>query len=111
MMVPMGRELPLLPTNELHTDRIKRTHTLSLSYTHSLSLSLSLSLVLSLSDTRTHTPVKPPRLGGAKKGVFATRAPHRRNPIGLPLCRSIFFVDRNSVGFSIFFLGYTVTIL
>ena len=31
--------------------------------------------------------VKPPRLGGATKGVFATRAPHRPNPIGLSLCR------------------------
>ena len=31
--------------------------------------------------------VRPPRLGGATKGVFATRAPHRPNPIGLSLCR------------------------
>lgn len=38
-----------------------------------------------------HTPpkakVRPPRLGGATKGVFATRAPHRPNPIGLSLCK------------------------
>lgn len=31
--------------------------------------------------------VKPPRLHGATKGVFATRAPHRPNPIGLSLCK------------------------
>jgi tRNA-Thr(GGU) m(6)t(6)A37 methyltransferase TsaA len=31
--------------------------------------------------------VKPPRLDGATKGVFATRAPHRPNPIGLSLCK------------------------
>lgn len=30
--------------------------------------------------------VRPPRLGGkAKKGVFATRSPHRPNPLGLSL--------------------------
>ena len=31
--------------------------------------------------------VRPPRLGGAKRGVFATRTPHRPNPIGLSLAR------------------------
>jgi tRNA-Thr(GGU) m(6)t(6)A37 methyltransferase TsaA len=31
--------------------------------------------------------VKPPRLNGAKKGIFATRAPHRYNPIGLSLAK------------------------
>jgi tRNA-Thr(GGU) m(6)t(6)A37 methyltransferase TsaA len=31
--------------------------------------------------------IKPPRLGGATKGIFATRAPHRPNPIGLTLCQ------------------------
>ena len=31
--------------------------------------------------------VLPPRLNGVKKGVFATRSPHRPNPIGLTLCR------------------------
>ena len=29
--------------------------------------------------------VAPPRLGGERVGVFATRAPHRPNPIGLSL--------------------------
>lgn len=36
--------------------------------------------------------VKPPRLGGGKKGVFATRSPHRPCPVGLSLVR----VDRVS---------------
>jgi tRNA (Thr-GGU) A37 N-methylase len=31
--------------------------------------------------------VKPPRLNGAKVGVFASRAPHRPCPIGLTLAR------------------------
>lgn len=31
--------------------------------------------------------VKPPRLGGQKKGVFATRSPHRPCPVGLSLVR------------------------
>ena len=31
--------------------------------------------------------VHPPRLRGAKQGVFATRSPHRPNPIGLSLAR------------------------
>lgn len=31
--------------------------------------------------------VKPPRLGGEKKGVFATRSPHRPCPLGLSLVR------------------------
>ena len=31
--------------------------------------------------------VHPPRLDGAKKGIFATRTPHRPNPIGLSLCK------------------------
>lgn len=31
--------------------------------------------------------VKPPRLNGAKMGVFATRSPHRPNPIGLTLAK------------------------
>lgn len=29
--------------------------------------------------------VAPPRLNGARKGVFATRSPHRPSPIGLSL--------------------------
>ena len=31
--------------------------------------------------------VRPPRLSGAKMGLFATRSPHRPNPIGLTLAR------------------------
>jgi tRNA (adenine37-N6)-methyltransferase len=39
--------------------------------------------------------VRPPRLGGAARlGVFATRAPHRPNPIGLSLVRLIAIEDR-----------------
>lgn len=33
------------------------------------------------------TKIKPPKLGGEKKGVFATRSPHRYNPIGLSIAR------------------------
>ncbi len=33
--------------------------------------------------------VLPPRSGKTKRGVFATRSPHRPNPIGLSLCRLI----------------------
>ena len=35
------------------------------------------------------TKVHPPRLGGAAVGVFATRSPHRPNPIGLSLARVV----------------------
>jgi tRNA-Thr(GGU) m(6)t(6)A37 methyltransferase TsaA len=39
--------------------------------------------------------VRPPRLGGAARlGVFATRAPHRPNPIALSLVRLIAVEDR-----------------
>ena len=31
--------------------------------------------------------VRPPLLGGKKVGLFATRSPHRPNPVGLTLCR------------------------
>lgn len=37
------------------------------------------------SSTRYHAKVHPPRLGGESIGVFATRSPHRPNPIGLSL--------------------------
>ena len=33
------------------------------------------------------TKVAPPKLEGAKKGVFATRSPHRYNPIGLSVAK------------------------
>lgn len=36
-------------------------------------------------DTRFHAKIHPPRLEGEKIGVFATRSPHRPNPIGLSL--------------------------
>ncbi|XP_038071409.1 tRNA (adenine(37)-N6)-methyltransferase-like isoform X2 [Patiria miniata] len=35
----------------------------------------------------TKAKVKPPRLDGAKVGVFASRSPHRPNPIGLTLAK------------------------
>jgi len=35
--------------------------------------------------SRYHAKVHPPRLGGESMGVFATRSPHRPNPIGLSL--------------------------
>jgi len=34
---------------------------------------------------RFHSKVHPPRLGGQSMGLFATRTPHRPNPIGLSL--------------------------
>jgi tRNA-Thr(GGU) m(6)t(6)A37 methyltransferase TsaA len=37
--------------------------------------------------SRAASKVAPPRLGGARVGVFATRAPHRPNPIGLSVVR------------------------
>lgn len=46
------------------------------------------------------TKVKPPRLAGAKVGVFACRSPHRPNPVGLSLVR----LDR-VVGRTLWFSG------
>lgn len=37
------------------------------------------------SSTRFHAKVHPPRMEGESIGVFATRSPHRPNPIGLSL--------------------------
>ncbi len=34
-----------------------------------------------------HAKVHPPRMGGDKIGLFATRSPHRPNPIGLSLVK------------------------
>lgn len=34
-----------------------------------------------------HAKVHPPRMGGKQIGVFATRSPHRPNPIGLSLVK------------------------
>lgn len=36
-------------------------------------------------SARFHAKVHPPRLGGETQGVFATRSPHRPNPLGLSL--------------------------
>lgn len=38
-------------------------------------------------NLRYHAKVHPPRLGGKQVGVFATRSPHRPNPIGLSLVK------------------------
>lgn len=38
-------------------------------------------------NDRFHAKVHPPRMGGESIGVFATRSPHRPNPIGLSLVR------------------------
>lgn len=39
------------------------------------------------SHSKFKTKIKPPRLNGEKRGIFATRAPHRYNPIGLSLVK------------------------
>ncbi|MGZ5280056.1 MAG: tRNA (N6-threonylcarbamoyladenosine(37)-N6)-methyltransferase TrmO [Pseudobdellovibrionaceae bacterium] len=38
-------------------------------------------------NLRYHAKVRPPRMGGDPIGVFATRSPHRPNPIGLSLVK------------------------
>lgn len=38
-------------------------------------------------SVRYHSKVHPPRLGGETMGLFATRTPHRPNPIGLSLVK------------------------
>ncbi len=38
-------------------------------------------------DSRFHAKVHPPRLSGEKVGVFASRSPHRANPLGLSLVK------------------------
>ncbi len=40
-------------------------------------------------STRFHAKVHPPRLEGQTIGVFATRSPHRPNPIGLSLVEMV----------------------
>jgi tRNA-Thr(GGU) m(6)t(6)A37 methyltransferase TsaA len=37
--------------------------------------------------SRFHAKVHPPRLGGESMGLFATRTPHRPNPLGLSLVK------------------------
>ncbi|MFP5518897.1 MAG: tRNA (N6-threonylcarbamoyladenosine(37)-N6)-methyltransferase TrmO [Bdellovibrionia bacterium] len=39
------------------------------------------------SSARFHAKVHPPRFGGESMGLFATRTPHRPNPIGLSLVK------------------------
>ena len=46
------------------------------------------------SHSKFKTKIKPPRLNGEKKGIFATRAPHRYNPIGLSLAKIEKIEDR-----------------
>lgn len=41
--------------------------------------------------------VQPPRLGGKKVGVLASRSPHRPNPIGLTLAEIVSVQNRNLV--------------
>lgn len=48
------------------------------------------------SSARFHAKVHPPRLGGETVGLFATRSPHRPNPIGLSLVE-IVEVKNNSI--------------
>jgi len=36
-------------------------------------------------SSHVHAKVSPPRLNGARTGVFGTRSPHRPSPIGLSL--------------------------
>lgn len=40
------------------------------------------------------TKIAPPKLEGSKKGVFATRSPHRYNPIGLSIAKLEKIEDR-----------------
>ena len=40
------------------------------------------------------TKIAPPKLEGVKKGVFATRSPHRYNPIGLSIAKLEAIDDR-----------------
>jgi tRNA-Thr(GGU) m(6)t(6)A37 methyltransferase TsaA len=46
--------------------------------------------------SRFHAKVHPPRLGGKSMGLFATRTPHRPNPIGLSLVELI-RVEKDSI--------------
>jgi tRNA-Thr(GGU) m(6)t(6)A37 methyltransferase TsaA len=41
------------------------------------------------SNDRFHAKVHPPRLNGKSMGLFATRSPHRPNPIGLSLVKLV----------------------
>jgi tRNA (adenine37-N6)-methyltransferase len=48
---------------------------------------------------RFHAKVHPPRLGGEPMGLFATRTPHRPNPIGLSLVK-IEKIEGSTIWFS-----------
>jgi tRNA-Thr(GGU) m(6)t(6)A37 methyltransferase TsaA len=41
----------------------------------------------SSANRRFKSKISPPALGGRKVGVYATRSPHRANPIGITLCK------------------------
>lgn len=41
----------------------------------------------SLKQRRFKSKISPPALGGKKVGIYATRSPHRSNPIGITLCK------------------------
>jgi hypothetical protein len=47
------------------------------------------------SSTHVMAKVSPPRLNGCRTGVFATRSPHRPNPIGLSLVKIHKIVENN----------------
>jgi tRNA-Thr(GGU) m(6)t(6)A37 methyltransferase TsaA len=38
-------------------------------------------------ERRFKSKIAPPALGGKKVGIYATRSPHRHNPIGITLCK------------------------
>lgn len=40
-------------------------------------------------NTKFHPRIRPPRLRGGKFGAYATRTPHRINPIGLTVCKLV----------------------
>lgn len=46
-----------------------------------------------------HPKIRPPRLGGEKVGIFATRTPHRPNPIGLTVAK-IEKIEKDTIFFS-----------
>ncbi|KAL3936685.1 MAG: hypothetical protein SGARI_002448 [Bacillariaceae sp.] len=41
----------------------------------------------SIKQRRFKSKIAPPALGGKKVGIYATRSPHRANPIGITLCK------------------------
>eukprot|EP00339_Tiarina_fusa_P017671 CAMPEP_0117077896 /NCGR_PEP_ID=MMETSP0472-20121206/54909_1 /TAXON_ID=693140 ORGANISM="Tiarina fusus, Strain LIS" /NCGR_SAMPLE_ID=MMETSP0472 /ASSEMBLY_ACC=CAM_ASM_000603 /LENGTH=395 /DNA_ID=CAMNT_0004804389 /DNA_START=75 /DNA_END=1262 /DNA_ORIENTATION=- len=53
----------------------------------------------SRNSKRIKSKIAPPALGGGKVGIYATRTPHRYNPIGITLCKldSIRVGNKNEV--------------